>query len=335
MGTNLHCRSTLYTVNQIRQIEQYAYQNHLATEDALMACAGQAAYQAMRKRWPQAGLITVCCGNGNNGGDGYVLARQAHEEGLSVTVLCLTLEHPLKGPALNAFNHAKAAGVTIQVFDPAVSIEADVIVDALLGIGLSGEITENLKVFIDAINLAPYPVYAIDGPSGLLADSGCIAGTAVKADATITFIGRKRGFYTAEGPEYCGEMDCHDLNLPLAAFQSIQSNAELLQWPKLKTLLPRRDRGAHKGDHGHVLVIGGDYGMGGAVRMAAEAALRVGAGLVTVATRPEHVPVVSGSRPELMCRQVAHKDDLLPLIDKATVIVIGPGLGRTEWAEID
>lgn len=108
---------------------------------------------------------------------------------------------------------------------------------------------------------------------------------------------------------------------------------EPLTWEKVNPLLPKRDRNAQKGDYGHVLVIGGDYGMGGAVRMAAEAAARVGAGLVTVATRPEHVSIVSGVRPELMCHQVTSAADLEPLLARTNVVVIGPGLGKTEWAQ--
>lgn len=108
----------------------------------------------------------------------------------------------------------------------------------------------------------------------------------------------------------------------------------LMDWEALSAHLPPRERDADKSRYGHVLIIGGDYGMGGAVRMAAEGALRVGSGLVTVATRPEHVPVVSTNRPEIMCHQVASAEDLLPLLKKATVVVIGPGLGKTDWAQM-
>lgn len=325
---------TLYTSLQIRQLEQYTYQHQIATEDELMQRAGTAAFELLRQTWPQAGLIVVCCGHGNNAGDGYVLATLAQQSGRMVKVLCLDPKHRLSGPAAHAQTAALAAGVAVQAFDSAELLEADVIVDALLGIGLSGPVNDAFHTFIDAINLAPYPVLAIDGPSGLLADTGCLAGVAVKADHTVTFIGHKQGYYTAEGPEYCGQIHCADLGVPAEAFASVDSTVSLLDGSQLADLLPPRHRNAHKGDHGHALVIGGDYGMGGAVRMAAEAALRVGAGLVTVATRPEHVPVVSGSRPELMCQSVLKEEDIQELIDKCSVIVVGPGLGRTEWAEM-
>ena len=117
-------------------------------------------------------------------------------------------------------------------------------------------------------------------------------------------------------------------------FPSMTTSHDILDWEMMKSLLPRRARDADKSKFGHVLVIGGDYGMGGAVRMAAEAAMRVGAGLVSVATRPEHVPVVSSSRPEIMCHQVEKPEELTALLNKATVVVIGPGLGKTDWAKM-
>jgi hydroxyethylthiazole kinase-like uncharacterized protein yjeF len=110
--------------------------------------------------------------------------------------------------------------------------------------------------------------------------------------------------------------------------------AELLDWNQAKQWLPRRLRNTNKRDYGHVLVIGGDYGMGGAVRMASEAALRVGAGLVTVVTRAEHVPVVNCARPEIMCYQARDEEELAKLTQRATVIIIGPGLGKSDWAKM-
>lgn len=113
----------------------------------------------------------------------------------------------------------------------------------------------------------------------------------------------------------------------------MSAKIEKLNSAQIKAWLPKRQRDANKSDYGHVLVIGGDYGMGGAVRMAAEAALRVGAGLVSVATRPEHINIVSGIRPEIMCHSVETAQDLAPLLARATFIVIGPGLGKSEWAQ--
>ncbi|WP_251366301.1 NAD(P)H-hydrate dehydratase [Coxiella-like endosymbiont of Rhipicephalus sanguineus] len=208
------------------------------------------------------------------------------------------------------------------------------IIDALLGSGLKGEIQSPYTEIITAINEAKEPVLAVDVPSGVNADTGEVQATAVKADLTINFIGLKQGLYTVRAPAYCGKLVLASLGLPNSLFTQVKTHTQLLDWSYVQSLLPlQRERDTHKGNYGHVLVIGGDYGMGGAVRMAAEAAARVGAGLVTVATRPEHVPIVSGSRPELMCYQVAEAYDLESLLEAATVVVIGPGLGKSDWAK--
>ncbi len=323
--------TALYQNRQIRQLETYAIQHHIHTEQELMQLAGQAAFTALQTHWPNAKHITVFCGKGNNGGDGYVVARLAYQHGLQVTLVALAPLTTLSGAALAAAKACVAAGVAIST--SADLTQSDVIVDALLGTGLQGEVRQPFLETIQQINQSHLPVLALDIPSGLAADSGEILGDAIKADITLTFIGLKQGLFTHKGPSVVGQVACDTLDLPAAAFATVTPTVELLDYSALKHLLPQRPRDAHKGDHGHVLVIGGDYGMGGAVRMAAEAALRAGAGLVTVATRPEHVSVVNCQRPEIMCQQVANGEDLLPLLERATVVVIGPGLGKSDWAK--
>lgn len=322
----------LYRNRQIRELEQLAVDEGIE-EYQLMLRAGNAAFNTLITRWPEAKRINVYCGTGNNGGDGLVVARLAHEYGLDVAVY-LVSDDPsqFKNAAASALAACQDAGVTFSNFGANAGAPVDVIVDALLGSGLSGEVREPHQAVITAINAAECPVLALDVPSGIDVDSGCILGCAVKADVTVTFIGLKRGLYTAQAPAYCGEIICDTIGIPTTLVQKVAHGAELLHWDHIRPMLPKRGRDAHKGTYGHVLVVGGDYGMGGAVRMAAEAAARVGAGLVTVATRPEHVPVVSGSRPELMCHQVADAADLEPLLKRASVIVVGPGLGKTSWA---
>ena len=323
----------LYQNKQIRDLESFSIAENINDESGLMLNAGSAALEYLRERWPDAKHITICCGKGNNAGDGYVLARLAAELGLEVSVYALCKIKDLKGAALAAAQAANDAGVTIQPLTADTKLLGDVIVDALLGSGLKGEVKEPFIAAIATINNSQRPILALDIPSGLDVDTGNILGSAVKANATITFIGAKQGLYTHKGPEVCGEIGCNDLALPAKVFTQVNAAAELVQYDELKKLLPRRARDAHKGNYGHVLVIGGDYGMGGAVRMAAEAAMRTGAGLVTVATRPEHVSVVNCQRPEIMCHQVSNEAELAPLLKRATVIVIGPGLGQSDWAE--
>jgi len=325
-------KTKLYYNKKIRQLEQLAIANGVS-EYSLMQTAGQAAFEKLRERWPQAANIVVCCGKGNNAGDGYVVASLAKEHGFAVTIFTLSPPSELQGAALEAAQAAQQLDITIETFDAEKPLAADVIVDALLGSGLQGDVREPFVSAIQAINASDSAVLSLDVPSGLDVDTGDILGSAVEANVTVTFIAGKPGLYTSKAPAYCGHIYWHDLNIPAELFSQITPDAQLIDWEQVQQVLPRRRKDAHKGNHGHVLVIGGDYGMGGAVRMAAEAALRVGAGLVSVATRPEHVPIVSCARPEIMCHQVSQSDDLEVLLAKATVVVIGPGLGKSEWAE--
>jgi hydroxyethylthiazole kinase-like uncharacterized protein yjeF len=173
---------------------------------------------------------------------------------------------------------------------------------------------------------------AVDVPSGLNADTGTVLGAAVQADVTVTFIGAKPGLYTASGKECAGEVVVCDLGIPEGAYKDIESSATLMRVEDLVLSLTRRDRNAHKGHNGHVLLIGGNHGMGGAILLAARAALCAGGGLVTVATRAQYAGVLTSAQPELMCRALETQTDLFALIQCADVIAIGPGLGQDAWA---
>lgn len=323
----------LYTNSQIRELEALTISEEMSTETELMERAGFAAFNLLKQIWPQGANLTVICGKGNNGGDGFVVARLAKEAGLSVTLFTLSDVDELKGAALDACNKAFSAGLEFTQYQPDIRFEADVIIDAVLGSGLKGSVSEPFKSCIESINATKIPVLSLDVPSGIDVDTGVAHDSAVSATATITFIGYKQGLFTHMGRTSAGDVYLDTLGVPNSIFTKVEHAGELLTFEDIKPLLPRRQRDAYKGDFGHVLVIGGDYGMGGAVRMAAEAAMRIGAGLVTVATRPEHISVVSGMRPEVMCHRCCNRDDLLELMEKATTIVIGPGLGKSEWAQ--
>ncbi len=324
--------TVLYQNLAIRQLESQAYEHKIATPYDLMQRAGEAAWFFCQSRYPDATHFTIFCGKGNNAGDGLVFARLAALAGMEVQV-CLVLGAQLATPsARHALTACEDTDVTF-IEDSSGLQEGTLIVDALLGSGIKGEVTGQLAELITVINQQSASVLSLDVPSGLDIDSGCVHGSAIKADATISFIGYKTGFYMGKGPEYSGHVAVNNLGLPQSLYDAVEPTAYKISWLQIAPLLQRRQRDAHKGDHGHTLVIGGDYGMGGAVRMAAEAALRVGAGLVSVATRPEHVPIVSGARPEIMCHQVAEPSDLDPLLERCNVVVIGPGLGQTDWAK--
>jgi NAD(P)H-hydrate epimerase len=225
-----------------------------------------------------------------------------------------------------------AAGVEIGQLSASALAQCDVIVDALLGTGLKGEVTGEWLQAISAINACGRPVLAIDIPSGLHADTGRALGAAVRADATITFIGLKQGLFTGFGPDHAGHVAFDALAVPAGVYRGVPSSATRLSAEFVRQMLPARARSAHKGDFGHALIVGGDHGMGGAARMAAESAARVGAGLVSVATRASHVVALNAGRPELMCSGVASEQELRPLVERANVIGIGPGLGQSDWS---
>ncbi|WP_133130937.1 NAD(P)H-hydrate dehydratase [Legionella yabuuchiae] len=322
----------LYQTSQIRQLEHQAIHELGIQESELMARAGYSAYLTMRKFYNQVRQIAVFCGGGNNGGDGYVLARLAAEEGLAVVVYHDKPIDELPPTAAEAAQRAIATGVQCLPFEEALDGDAELIVDALLGIGLEGAVHGAIKHVIEIINDSELPVIALDIPSGINADTGMKLGTSVRADITTTFIGAKVGLYTADGPDHCGEIICHDLELEKTD-QTILPAAYLLEQQQLCQFMPARKKNSHKGTYGHVLVIGGARGMPGASWLAAMAALRVGAGMVSIATYPEHAKQALAGLPEAMVYGVADENDLKPLLSKATVCVLGPGLGEDVWAE--
>ena len=323
----------LYSISQIRAIEKMAIEEFQFLEFTLMQSAGQAAFLFLRQNWPAAKRITVICGQGNNGGDGYVLAKYAHEAQVDVEIRYLGTKDKFSASTSQAFTYCQEANLNILPFDPMECWTADVLVDALLGIGIKGEITGNYRKAIDSINKSGLPVLAIDVPSGLDADSGSLLGAAVKANSTITFIGLKQGFFTNDGLDYCGLVSVADLDLPKAIYQKVLPSGKLLSSKEITKRLPPRIYNSQKGNFGHILVIGGNRGMAGAVRLAAEAALRVGAGLVSVATHVGNASIICAKHPEIMCHELEVVDDLLPLLKKASVLVVGPGLGQDDWGQ--
>lgn len=324
----------IYQSRQIRECEKLAEERFGISSEVLMQRAGKAAAECLFRHWPKARKIAVVCGTGNNGGDGYVVARLARERGLTVTVWQVGQLRKQKEAAQRAHDDCQQAKVIIQVSQEPINFaEADVIVDAISGIGLHEEPRPETRTAIKAILDSKLPVLAIDLPSGVDADTGNIWGLAVKATVTITFIGLKIGLLMGKGLSYSGTVICHDLQLPSELFLLVKPVAEKLQFPSLRTYLKPRLRDLYKGEAGHVLLIGGDLGYTGAIRLAAEAALRIGAGLVSIATQPAHASLLNLLRPELMCHGVSSPAELQPLLTKATVVVIGPGLGQSSWAK--
>ena len=298
----------------------------------LMRQAGRCAHKHLDARWPEARHIVVLCGSGNNGGDGYVVATQAHRAGKAVTVYALTPITSLKGEAALAARMAEDAGVDIQSWSPACSLDADVIVDALLGTGMKGAVRAPFDVAIRAVNQAPYPVLSLDIPSGLTADTGA-GETPIKADMTVTFITHKPGLYTGLGPDHVGDCRFETLGVDEALHDAQPGWGYLLQPDDLRRAVPPRLLSAHKGHCGHLLVVGGRPGFGGATLLSAEAAARVGAGKVSLATDAAHLSAALVRCPELMVSGVRNAHDIAELLSEVTAVSIGPGLGQGAWGE--
>lgn len=320
---------SLYTAEQVRELDRRAIEDHAIDGYALMTRAAEAAFRCLRLRRPAARRLAVYCGGGNNGGDGLVIARLARAAGLDVEVALAGDPERLQGAAARAWQDWDGAAVTLGELHPG---DADVVVDAMLGTGLDRPVEGTVARAIETINRAGRPVLAVDVPSGLDADRGAVLGTAVRADLTVTFIGAKRGLFTGAGIEHAGIVLFDDLEVPDAVYEGIGPSVASFGPEMLSSQLPPRAPGAHKGDAGHVLVVGGGPGFAGAARMTGEAALRAGAGLVSVVTRPEHVGALVAGCPSLMVHGVEDADSLAPLLERADVVALGPGLGRTPWS---
>lgn len=324
--------NVLYSAAQVRALDAYAIGSLGVPGYTLMKRAGEAALRYLRTRWPTAYRVVIVCGGGNNGGDGYVLARFAQAAGLTVSVLAAAPCESLKGDARQAYDDFAASGGRVQTFAAPLLGEGEVIVDALLGTGLRSPVRADLAPVIESVNLAGRPVFALDVPSGLDSDTGMALGHAVRADCTVTFVGLKTGLLIGDGPEFCGTLFFDDLEVTAPQSREFAPRLERILDAEIALALPRRRRSSHKGDFGRVLIVGSGVGMPGATRLAGEACLRVGAGLVTVAVAPDNVSAVAAGRPELICLPLTDAGVLRDALERADVIAIGPGLGRSKWA---
>ncbi len=322
----------LYPVAAVRAVDRTAIDERGIPGYELMTRAGKAAVEFARRRFPDTARWAVVCGGGNNAGDGYVVARLAAEAGIEVHTIALTDPTSLTGDAAQAYTDFAAAGQQVTEWQGVLPESAGLIVDALLGSGLQRDVGGTFLAAVDAINTVPIPVLALDIPTGLDGDDGGIHGVAVRADATVTFVGQKVGLYVGEGPEYCGDIEFADLDIPADCYADVEPDMRLIPSDVIRICLPRRQRDAHKGAFGHVVIVGGGPGMPGAVRLAGEAALRTGAGLVSVVTHPGHAAQIVAGRPELMVHVADDPDDVAGLLERASVIAVGPGLGQSDWS---
>ncbi len=318
----------LHTAESVRALESMLLRRRGIDTQVLMEEAGRAVFHRARANWPEARRWCVICGSGNNGGDGYVIARLARAAGFDVRVVRTgASEGPVEARAARA---AFLAAGGVEMPQPLAGNEPfDLIIDALFGIGLTKPPSTAAAAAIEWINQQTAPVLSVDVPSGLNADTGATPGVAVRARMTVSLVAWKRGLFTGRARGLTGDLKLETLGAGLQ--DGVINNPVLMQARFMNRLLPPRARVAHKGDHGHVLVIGGDLGMGGAPLLAAEAALRSGAGWVSLATRAAHVTASLARCPEVMVRAVESSAEMQPLLDRADVVLIGPGLGQGNW----
>ncbi|MCY4472977.1 MAG: NAD(P)H-hydrate dehydratase [Kistimonas sp.] len=321
----------LHTAEQSRQIDARAATDASLDAFTLMQRAGQAALDTVSELWPHTRSLQILSGGGNNGGDGYAMAALAQQSGMSVELLSLVPPEKLTGAALSAWEWFRQLGGTSRPWSDASELRADLLVDAILGTGLRRAVTGQLAKAIEGLNAAQRPVLCLDTPSGLCADTGVPLGTSVQAQATVTFITLKQGLLTGMGPDFCGKLFYANLDVPSAVIAAEPPSAWRIDQHTLASLLRPRRRSAHKGDYGHLMVVGGDLGTGGAALMAAESALRAGAGRVTLVTRPEHVLPSLVRCPEIMVHGMGPEDTLDRHFAGKTAVVIGPGLGSGSW----
>ncbi len=333
--------NTFYSANSSQQIDQYAIEHLNIPGILLMKQAGLFAFQVLQKKFSPLKHITVLCGTGNNGGDGFIVAQLAAMSGLNVTVCLFGDPKNLHGDALIAYQEMQEIGLSITPFSPQILQQTDVIIDALFGTGLDRPITGAFFQAIEQVNQSNKPVLALDIPSGLHADTGCILGTAIQATHTCTFITQKFGLYSYQGADVAGTIHYSPLFLDQSlnpsseqsnkqtAFQTqtpLAQNHSLSHWLK-KHPTPRPSQ--HKGQAGTVCLVGGNHNMMGAIQLAASASLHTGAGLVKVITQAKHTLAITQQQPELMCYT---KEHLATQLQHAQAVALGPGLGQDDWA---
>ena len=325
----------LYTVEQVKAMEKLAIKKYNLSESELIERAGFVAFHFSLEYWRNSRRVVVFCGSGKNAGDGLVLARLFKSHNIEVS---LVLMEEITKAHKAVYDFFKACCIQhipihLSIGEQLSKKPIDLIVDALLGTGLSRPIEGRYAKAIEYINQHDAPVLSIDVPSGLDANKGVPLGLAVKADVTMTYTGLKRGLFTADGTEYAGEVRYHALELPARVFASQIHVAKRMDWQRVAGLLPQRHRNSHKGCFGHLLIIGGAKGMLGAALLAAKAAFRCGAGKITLASSPVHASHLALSLPEAITFGVNKPESLRPLLDTVNAVVIGPGLGTDVWAQ--
>jgi hydroxyethylthiazole kinase-like uncharacterized protein yjeF len=292
----------------------------------LMERAGRAVADCVAARHPLGTRITVVCGPGNNGGDGFVAARVLRERGFPVRVLMLGERDALKGDAAEA---ARAWTGEVEPIATDSFSDAGVIVDALFGAGLARDLHAEARAVVERMNATALPIIAVDLPSGIDGATGKVRGAAVHAAETIAFCRCKPGHLLYPGRMHCGRVTVADIGIKDATVAAVKPETFKNEPELWRGKFPRPRRDGHKYDRGHVVVVSGPAHSTGAARLSARAALRAGAGLVTVAASKQALPVLAASLLAVMVREASNASGLSKLLadERLNVVVLGPGQG--------
>ena len=338
------------TASEMREIDNIAIHEYGIPGTVLMENAGVAVIRRLESVWESLAERKFCvlAGKGNNGGDGYVIARHLANQGARVKVFLLGEKAGISGDARINLDIIDKMGLDIieivseRDWDKVKVAAAfsDCLVDALLGTGFRGEVSGDMAQIIDIMNVAGKPVIAVDIPSGVEADTGRICGKAVQAAYTVTFGLPKPGLFLYPGAECAGEITVADIGIPTVVVSRQNIKQNIIMAGMVRSILPRRSPAAHKGTSGSVLVIAGSRGLSGAAAMAAEGALRAGAGLVTLSAPASLQTLLAVKLTEVMTKPLAETEtggicreavgEMLQLASGSDVLAIGPGLGRQE-----
>ena len=338
----------LVTAAEMQEMDRLTIASHGIPGLELMENAGKGAARVLLARFAdrlKAG-VGIICGKGNNGGDGFVIARYLADQGIRVTVYLLAKTSAVKGDAAANLKRLSPPSVPVieipdeKVFSQSISglDQHGLLVDAILGTGLSSTVRGFFKTVIDYLNQSPTPVFAVDVPSGLDADTGQPCGTCVRAQATATFALPKIGHFIYPGAEYTGRLEIIDIGIPDAVVQTVRPKQHLLTAQWIRSRWQPRSADTHKGRTGHLLVVAGSVGKTGAAALTAASAMRAGAGLVTLGVAESLHPIAETLVLEVMTAPLresrpgvlgeAAVDDITKLAAGKACLAIGPGIGQ-------
>ena len=327
----------IFSTQKISSIERSAILEKKGNDLTLMRKAARFSWNEIRKKYPNTKKWLILCGIGNNAGDGMALASIALKNNFDVKIYYFFPEKTFTGCAAVVHNELKclAPQNTLEIIDyldEGILNDSDLIIDAIFGIGINRPIDNSKIPKINLINNQDAAIVSLDIPSGVHPDSGQIMGAAIRASMTITFISHKLCFYFGEGKDLSGDIKCSHLNISQKYFSGLTEDMRIINKSYTQKKLLKRKSDTHKGDYGHVLIVGGGPGMHGAALLSGESSLRGGAGKVTIFMHESHRSLINKARPELMFIFSNEGINIQSILSKVDVVAIGPGLGLDDWA---